>query len=77
MVLLTFQITRTHFPVYFLKVDEEKARLAEQSQRLKSDFDERKSAYEVTLRQTLSHAGTNHDQEMNELKAKHQVSAPF
>ena len=55
-------------------MDEEKARLAEQSQRMKSDFDERKSAYEVTLRQTLSHAGTEHGQEVDELKAKHQVS---
>ena len=55
------------------EVEEEKTRLAEHSQRMKSDFEERKSAYEVTLRQTLSHAGSENEQQLEELKTKHQV----
>uniref|UniRef100_A0A7M5XME1 Uncharacterized protein n=2 Tax=Clytia hemisphaerica TaxID=252671 RepID=A0A7M5XME1_9CNID len=53
------------------EVEDEKERLAEQTQRMKSDFDEKKSAYEITLRQTLTHASTDHDKQLNHLRDKH------
>lgn len=54
-------------------MEEEKQRLSEQTQNLKKEFDERKSAYEISFKQSYSVMEAEYQKQLKEAQKNQQV----